>query len=173
MKIALQISDYIEHINVISVYKSDTNRIIMFAEIMFRFAVIELIAFNNLTVIDELTMTKFNDIILKDEVYFQDMLLTKLNENNIKLILNQPIYNLVFKNNGVFYELDELNEMPDEIPDITSGLKPTLFKVYLKQIDILDKYTVDDYLDKIRLVGLNNLTKEEKNRLDILIKELK
>jgi len=175
MKILIKISDYIENVNVISVYKSDTNRIILFAEILYKFAAIELIAFNNLTVIDELTISKFNEIINnKDNVIFQDMKLTKLNENDIKLVLNQSEYNLIFKNNDEFYELDELNEMTqDDIQNISPNFKNTMFKVYLKRSDILDKYTIDDYLDKIRLVGINNLTNEERKRLDLLVEKIK
>jgi hypothetical protein len=175
MKISIKISDYIENINVISVYKSDTNRIILFAEILYRFAAIELIMFNNLTVIDELSISKFNEIINNEnDIIFHDMILIKLNDNDIKLVLNQLEYNLIFKNNGEFYELDELNEMPqDSITNISSNFKNTMFKVYLKRSNILNKYTINDYLDKIRLVGVNNLTNEERKRLDLLVDKIK
>jgi len=172
MKIAIKISDYIEHINIISVYKSDTNRIIMFAEIMFRFAAVELIAFNNLTVIDELTITKFNKLISKDIINFQDMTLKKLDDNTIKLILNQEQYNLIFKTNNEYYELDELNTT-DSSNLMSSTEFNFAFKVYLKKSEVLNNYTIDDYLDKINQVGINNLTKEEKIRLDEHVKHLK
>jgi len=172
VKIAIKISDYIEYINVISVYKSDTNRIIMFAEIMFRFAAVELIAFNNLTVVDELTMTKFNKLISKNTINFQDMILKKLDEETIKLILNQKQYNLIFRTDNDYYELDDFNttESSDILPSTDLNFA---FKVYLKKSEILNNYTIDDYLDKINQVGINNLTKEEKIRLDALVQILK
>jgi hypothetical protein len=48
-----------------------------------------------------------------------------------------------------------------------------MFKVYLKRSNILNKYTINDYLDKIRLVGVNNLTNEERKRLDLLVDKIK
>jgi len=172
MKIIVKISDYTEHINIISVYKSNTHRIIMFAEIMFRFAAIELIAFNNLTVIDELSMINFNKLVSTNTINFQNMTLKKLDDNIIKLILNQSQYNLIFKTNNEYYELDEL-DTKDSLNLLPTSNLDFAFKVYLKKSEILNEYIIDDYLDKIRLVGLNNLTKEEKTRLDKLVENIK
>lgn len=177
MKILIKTLEHTDYFEILRTFKSADDRIFMLSNIGHKFILIELIAFNFVTVINEIAPEKAGEwsVTLENETIEYDKLVFKpIDDSRTALILDQHEYFVVFKQDGIFYQLENAEFDNRDMPPAPKNFPfkmpfpGAVFRLLLKQKDPIENITIDEYLDRIRHVGFNNLTAEEKHGLDIL-----
>lgn len=165
-----------EQIDIIRLFKDTEGKIFLLAHADAKFIFIELLAFNKIVIISEvtaheaLTWTKAEN---EEEFYIEDIFFHPLNILDTNSILTYKDYNIIYKQQDKYWTLENSNTNnilasvnfppPIPMPNTTSVLK-----IQFKKVNVIQNRTIDDYLDRIRQVGYNNLTPIERDGLDAL-----
>lgn len=167
-----------EQIDVIRLFKESDGRMFILASADHKFIFIELIAFNKISIISEVDpyeAVEWTKADTNEMFYIEDIFFYPLNILDNEKFLTYADYNIIYKQQDKYWTLEDSNvdnvltsiNFPPPLPSSVTGASAVV-KIQFKIIDPISKRNINDYLDRIRQVGYNNLTPIEKDGLDVL-----
>ena len=168
MQINIKTIESEQEINILRVFKNEDNRIFLLGDAVSNFVFIELVAFNYVTVLAEVDGSIAEHWLaaaVDEELSFNDTSFRALTTQNSNKILNQAAYEIIVKKNGEYWQVQQ-PEIEDDILPVP--FHNTIVRILMTRTNPTAHATIDDYLDRIREVGIDNLTAAEKQSLDTL-----
>jgi hypothetical protein len=174
-------------IDVNKAFITDDHRIFFISKISFEYLLFEYIINDYIRVGRPLTDEELNTLLECEEEKYLTIIeyidessvrFKPLSEERIDKILNKQSYKICFHVNDKFFELAEINKDEfDKLLQKTPGIESAfdfgmfnmpVFQIFFIECNFEENLEIDNLLDRINIVGYDNLTKMEKEELILL-----
>lgn len=158
-------------IDIIQCFKSKKNRYYLAAIVDGNMLLLEFVGINVLRIIrgiKHISDTVFFDIETGEVVEFKKEKFDIVPKDIINQILNKEFYQVIFEKNETFYTLTTLQEESEEeqYEPFNNFLAKPNVRLVLKKVQLFDDCILDTFLDRIKEVGIKNITYFEKESLN-------